>query len=401
MKVLQIVEPGIDGVFRHVQGLSRFLAASGVGVSLAYSDVRGSVGLERLVAEVHAGGGQTLNLRVGNKPGLSDLVAAAQLRQLIQALCPDVLHAHSSKAGGLLRLPFVAPRRAPVFYTPHAYYGMAGRRGAGPWLFDGIERLLSRRGTTINISTDEAAFASQRLGLLALRQRVIHNPVQVSKFTPASPEEKHAARLALGIPPGAVVLGTAGRMCFQKDPETLYRAIAPLLRQRPELRLLHLGQGELLGLLEEVCRELGITEQVVFCGYQEDPLCFYHALDGLVMSSLYEAGWPIVILEAMACDLPFVSSLAPGTSGIDRAGLSHCWTAPARSVAGFETALRALLDDLVLQRPSNHRQTALTRFSPEVCYGAVLDEYRKATQGSAASARERPVAEEAASARME
>jgi glycosyltransferase involved in cell wall biosynthesis len=401
MKVLQIVEPGIDGVFRHVEGLSRFLRDSGVGVSLAYSDVRGSIGLQRLVAEVQASGGRTLNLRVGNKPGLADLGAAAQLHQLIKELRPDVLHAHSSKAGGLLRLPFVAPRSAPLFYTPHAYYGMAGRRGAGPWLFDGIERLLSRRGTTINISTDEATFASERLGLLPPRQRVIHNPVQVSKFTPASPEHKMAARRALGISPEAIVLGTAGRMCFQKDPETLYRAIAPLLRQRPELRLLHLGQGELLGLLQGLCKELGITGQVVFCGYQEDPRCFYHALDGLVMSSLYEAGWPIVILEAMACDLPFVSSLAPGTSGIDRAGLSHCWTAPARSVAGFEAALRALLDDLMLQRPSNHRATALTRFSPEVCYGAVLNEYQKAAQGNAATSPKRPVERGVASARLE
>src|SRR5688572_22314721 len=76
MNVLQVVEPGVDGVFRHVEGLTRFLSGRGVRVSLAYSDVRGSEGLRRLVAEVTLSGGRTLNLEVGNKPALSDLFAA-------------------------------------------------------------------------------------------------------------------------------------------------------------------------------------------------------------------------------------------------------------------------------------------------------------------------------------
>ena len=76
MKVLQVVEPGVDGVFRHVEGLTRFLSGHGVQVSLAYSDVRGSQGLRRLVDEVRLSGGKTLNLAVGNKPSLIDVFAA-------------------------------------------------------------------------------------------------------------------------------------------------------------------------------------------------------------------------------------------------------------------------------------------------------------------------------------
>jgi glycosyltransferase involved in cell wall biosynthesis len=378
MNVLQVVEPGVDGVFRHVEGLTRFLAARGIRVSLAYSDVRGSEGLRRLVGEVTASGGKTLNLAVGNRPSLRDVLAALELRRLIAELEPDVVHAHSSKAGGLLRLPFVANRHRPVFYTPHAYYGMARRSGAGPWMFDRIEGMLARRGTTINISRDEAEFARQELGVPAHRQRVIHNPVRTDKFSLATPERKRAARLALGIPEAAVAIGTVGRMTFQKDPETLYRAIAPLLRRRSDVFLMHLGEGELMEALKALCAAAQIEGQVRFCGYAEDPLAFYHALDGLAMTSRYEAGWPIVTLEALACGLPVVSSRAPGTADIDKAGLSHCWSAEAGDVAGFEVALAALVDDLPAGRPSNHREIALRRFSPEACYGAVLSEYREA-----------------------
>jgi glycosyltransferase involved in cell wall biosynthesis len=378
MKVLEVVEPGVDGVFRHVEGLTRFLASRSVQVSLAYSDVRGSEGLRRLVSEVESSGGTTLNLAVGNKPALSDLSAAMKLRRLVQVLEPDVVHAHSSKAGGLSRLPFVAGHRTPVFYTPHAYYGMARRSGAGPWMFDRIEGMLARRGTTINISRDEADFARARLGVQPERQRVIHNPVQTDRFRPATAEERAVARAAIDVPANAFAIGTVGRMCFQKDPETLYRAVAPLLRRRPDLFLLHLGEGELLDDLKSLCGALMIDRQVRFCGYAENPVGFFHALDALAMTSRYEAGWPIVVLEALACGLPIVSSRAPGTANIDKAGLSHCWTSGPGDIAGFEAAFGALLEDVPRARPNNHRELALERFSPEACYGAVLDEYRAA-----------------------
>jgi glycosyltransferase involved in cell wall biosynthesis len=388
MNVLQVVEPGLDGVFRHVEGLTRFLTSRGVQVSLAYSDVRGSEGLRRLVSEVASSGGKTLNLAVGNKPSVADALAAMKLRRLIVEIEPDIVHAHSSKAGGLVRLPFVAARRSAVFYTPHAYYGMASRNGAGPWVFDRIERVLARRATTINISRDEAEFARARLGVQPERQRVIHNPVRTDTFRPASAEERAAARGAIGVPVKAFAIGSVGRMTFQKDPETLYRALAPLLRRRPELYLLHLGEGELRDDLKSLCAALMIERQVRFCGYAEDPLAFYHALDAFGMTSRYEAGWPIVILEALACGLPIVSSRAPGTADIDKAGLSHCWTAAAGDIAGFEAAFAALLEDQPLARPNNHRELALDRFSPEACYGAVLNEYREA----AAREQRRPAA---------
>jgi glycosyltransferase involved in cell wall biosynthesis len=382
MNVLEVVEPGVDGVFRHVEGLTRFLCAQGIRVSLAYSDVRGSDGLRRLVEEVTASGGKTVNLAVGNRPSLADAAAVMKLHRLIREVEPDVVHAHSSKAGALCRLPLVARRSTSIFYTPHAYYGMAHRPGAGPWLFDRIEAVLARRGTTINISRDEAEFARARLGVPAYRQRVIHNPVRTDKFRPATPGERRAARAALDLPEEAIAIGTVGRMSFQKDPETLYRAIAPLLRRRPSLHFLHLGEGELHDSLAKLTAALAIERQVRLCGYAENPLDFYHALDGLALTSRYEAGWPIVILEALACDLPIVSSRAPGTADIDNAGLSHCWTAEAGDVAGFEAALSALIEDLPASRPSNHRATALGRFSPDACYGAVLREYRKAANST-------------------
>ena len=102
-RILLVVEPGVDGVFRHVEALVHFLLPQGFEVDLAYSDVRKSDRLAVLVEHVLAKGGRVLNLRVGNSPGPGDLRAFLSLRRFVRERKPAVIHAHSSKAGGLAR----------------------------------------------------------------------------------------------------------------------------------------------------------------------------------------------------------------------------------------------------------------------------------------------------------
>ncbi len=378
MRILIVVEPGIDGVFRHVEGLIHHLLAEKQEVHLAYSDRRGSVHLERLAALVAGRGGECLNLRTGNAPEPGDLSALARLWSLARRLRPEVVHGHSSKAGVLVRTLPLLGIRARFFYSPHAYYGLAPRPGKAVHFYNAVERLFGRIGTTVNISNDEAAFATGTLKIPRGKIRIIHNPVDTAVFRPATPDERRQRRSALGFPEDAVVLGALGRLSFQKDPQTLYRAIAPVLRARKDTVLCHCGQGELDGELRLLSRELGIEDRIVRRAYFDEPAGFYQALDGFVLTSRYEAGWPIVVLEALATDLPLIVSDAPGTTDIGAAGLSHCWTAPAGQVASFTAAVESWLADRPAGRPSNHRQTAIERFSPAIAYGAVLDAYRQA-----------------------
>ena len=163
MKVLIVVEPGFAGVFRQVEGLVRYLHRQGVSVAMAYSDRRPSPGLPILIKEIEQHGGEVLNLRMINRPTLSDLRAAWQLNRFITTVRPDVIHAHSSKAGALVRVLTKSTSKRPVFYTPNAYYGM-GRTGLLACFFDLLERWLAPRAITINISEDEARFAREVLG---------------------------------------------------------------------------------------------------------------------------------------------------------------------------------------------------------------------------------------------
>ena len=382
MKVLIVVEPGFAGVFRQVEGLVRYLHRQGVSVALAYSDRRPSPGLPILIKEIEQHGGELLNLRTINRPTLSDLRATWMLSRFIAKVRPDVIHVHSSKAGALVRILTKSMPKRPVFYTPNAYYGM-GRTGLLAGFFDLLERWLAPRAITINISEDEARFAREALGSMR-RGPIIPNPVLVEHFLPASPAEKKAARQALGLPEKGIIIGTSGRLVFQKDPMTAIKALEPLFHQMPDLCFVDLGEGNLVKELEGEALSEGVTSQIVRLHYLEETLPFYQALDGFLLTSRYEAGIPFVFLEAAACGLPLVTTLPPGMTALPRLGLSHCWTADVGEVEELTKGLTALIAEIRAHPEgiaTNHRHLIEKQFSHEACYAPVLEEYRKALAG--------------------
>jgi glycosyltransferase involved in cell wall biosynthesis len=379
LRVLLVSEPGIDGVFRHVEALAYFCLQNGVELHLAYSDRRSGESLKALLQAVRDAGGETLNLRVGNAPEPRDVAAIARLLALARRIRPDVIHGHSSKAGALVRALRCLGWSGPLFYTPHAYYGLAPRPSKTMTaIYNGIERLLAHIGTTINTSRDEAFFARRTIGVRQDRLRIIHNPVDTKKFVRADDAAKRQARADLGLPADAVLLGFLGRSSFQKDPQTFYRAAAQALAAHPELRIFHVGQGEFDEDLRVLASDVGITDKIIRRAYLERPAIFFRAIDALILTSRYEGGWPFVILEALASDLPVISGDGPGTRDIAQGGLSHCWTARVEDADGFGRAIQAWIEDRPAARPSNHRQVAIARYGFEKCLGAVVEEYRKA-----------------------
>lgn len=378
MKILLVVEPGIDGVFRHVEGLVHFLMERDHEIHLAYSSVRGSDALNALVKSIEEKGWKTLDLRVGNAPCVKDFPAFFKLWRLVKKIKPDVIHGHSSKAGALVRMLRLTGMNTPLFYTPNAYYGMAPRNKISIFIFNLIEKIFGKIGRTFNISLDESRFAKETLGISPSQITISHNSVNSRVFVPASLKEKGQKRARLGLKKDALILGFMGRLSFQKDPQTLYRALAPILKQNPDLVFFQVGRGELADELDLLASELGIRNRIVRQSYLNDPSIFYHVIDALIVTSRYEAGWPIVILEALSCDLPIIASVAPGTSDLNQGGLSHCWNAKIGDVSGFSKAIEDWMTDASHHRPCNHRKIAIERFSPEKCYGIVAEEYGKA-----------------------
>jgi glycosyltransferase involved in cell wall biosynthesis len=373
MNVLVVTEPGVDGVFRYVENLCRFLHSKGANVHLAYSDRRGSESLRALVGWIESLGGSTLNLKTSNRPALADIRASLALRRLVQAVKPEVIHSHSSKAGFLARSLALAGVRAVQCYHPHAYVGMRPVPGRFDAIYNGIEAMLGRIAHTIIVSEGERDFALRRLRLPSHRVHLVHNGVDLHRFTPAEPAEKQRLRLSLGLPLDVPLLGFIGRSSAQKDPLTLYRAFGRVANDHP-MALFHVGHGELDWELEEFVKTASLSDRVFRRDYLGTPAEFYRCVDGFILTSRYE-GCSLAALEALSANLPVILSDVAGNHDLLALPLSHAWRAAPGDVDGFEDALRDWQARVAEGIAPNHRQIARAHFDLTQQYGEVLALY--------------------------
>jgi glycosyltransferase involved in cell wall biosynthesis len=243
--------------------------------------------------------------------------------------------------------------------------------------FHGIERLLGRRGTTVSVSGDEAAFARDHLGVPKCKQRTVRNGVDCARFRPARREEKRALRARFGLPADALLLGTLGRFSAQKDPLTMYAAIANVMTTTPDLRFVHLGKGDLEPKVDALLAEHGLSQRCHRIRYLADTAPFYQMLDGFVLASIYE-GMSYAAIEAIACGLPMILSDAPGNRDFAGMDLDRVYWSPPRNPAALAEAIQRWRDEAIRLGPTGgHRAIALKQFSLEAAFGNLIALYRE------------------------
>lgn len=141
--------------------------------------------------------------------------------------------------------------------------------------------------------------------------------------------------------PGPPLIVSIGRLHRQKDFPTLLTAFARLLERRPA-RLLVLGKGPQLSELLKLTGELGISKHVDFPGFVDNPYAFLARARLFVQSSRHE-GFGNVLVEAMACGCPVVSTDCPsGPREILEGGRWGQLVAVGDSVALAEAMVRAM-----------------------------------------------------------
>ena len=103
--------------------------------------------------------------------------------------------------------------------------------------------------------------------------------------------------------PACVNYCTVGRLCHAKGIDLLLPAFAEAAKQREDLRLYIVGDGEDRPKLEKIIRRCQLGEKVRILGYQPNPFPYMKKMDGLVLNSRYE-GQGMVLWEAKALGLP-------------------------------------------------------------------------------------------------
>lgn len=142
----------------------------------------------------------------------------------------------------------------------------------------------------------------------ALKQKgfqFIPNGIDTKRFR-FRPEVREQMRRRLGLE-NKLVIGNVGRFCYQKNQSFLLDIFAELVKQKPESRLLLVGEGEKEKTLRNKAKTLNIEGQVLFYGVSKQIECLLWAMDIFVFPSHFE-GLGIVAIEAQAAGLLTICS---------------------------------------------------------------------------------------------
>jgi glycosyltransferase involved in cell wall biosynthesis len=268
-----------------------------------------------------------------------------KLIALLRRIAPDVVHSHT----GVWLKASRAARVAGVQVMIHTEHG---RPDPVPL----TDRLIDNRASRW---TDSIIAVSEALAEV-LRRQVAHDPARVRVITNGvdvdhlrPPADRASLRHELGLPPGAQVIGSIGRLEPVKNYRLALRAFARLGdggTEEVSPLLVIAGDGSERAELEALAAELGIAPRVRFLGWRNDADRLYGAFDLFTLTSRSE-GTSVSLLEAMSTGVCPVATDVGGNRAVlgpeleslvvpsdDEAALAAAWR---RHLA--DPALRAAL----------------------------------------------------------
>jgi glycosyltransferase involved in cell wall biosynthesis len=189
--------------------------------------------------------------------------------------------------------------------------------------------------TSAGVADDLAAAFSVPAGHI----HVIHNPIDLDAIAAAAGEATDPEHASAWQTP---VIVAAGRLADAKNYPLLIEAVA-LLRARLPVQLIILGTGDREASLRALVAEKQMERVVTFAGFQRNPWRYIARADVFALSSRYE-GFGNVIVEAMACGVPVVTTSSPGTREIVADGLDGLLV-DRHEPAALATALARMLEE--------------------------------------------------------
>ncbi len=273
---------------------------------------------------------------------ISDIRAIKELREIEKEINPDIIHLHSSIAGGLGRLAFKGKKNV-VVYTPHGYnYLMVGENTSKGKFYKTLEKILGKRNcitlTCCDSEDEEArkfskntAYIETGVNLDDLSQSLDGvEAIKNDKFT----------------------VFTLGRVCFQKQPK-LFNDIALLV---PEAKFIWIGSGEM---------EYELTApNIEVTGWKprKEALAMSKGADVFILCSLGEAIAMSLIEEMFMGKLCLVSN-AVGNRSVIKDGINGYVCEKAEDYAKrIKEAMKSFPDDL----PKRARQDVLDIYNTEL-----------------------------------
>ena len=234
------------------------------------------------------------------------LKSLRKAKKVVRDFKPDVVHANMFHAIFFTRLLRLFVKIPYLISTEHSnnFHGQVRR------LCEHCTDFLSDLNT--NVSQMATDYFIQKGVFSKKKSNAMYNGVDMHRFYKKRNSE---LRAELNIKNDDFVFINVSRFNEAKDHKTLLNAFKQVHRIKENTKLLLVGDGELHNEISELIEELQLNDSVILAGIRHNTEDFYNASDCFVLSSVYE-GFGLVLVEAMACELPVISTDCGGTREI-------------------------------------------------------------------------------------
>lgn len=248
--------------------------------------------------EIIANGGSLFHLPIKTKHYIKSVRA---MKKLLKREQYDIVHANLNAAGIKWSLK-IAKQCGVKVRISHAHSANHGTQSKIRWWLNEISRMQITKFSTHNFACSDFAgdwYYGPKV------YELVRNAVNTNQFL-YNEETRKSVRTALQAEEKFVV-GHVGNLGYPKNQSFLLDIFAKVVLVQPESELWLIGEGEDLAMLQDKATALGIDKKVKFLGRRSDVNQLMQGMDVFVLPSFFE-GFPVVIAEAVAADLPCIVS---------------------------------------------------------------------------------------------
>lgn len=242
-----------------------------------------------------------------------DLKAMFSIYKILRTIKPNIVYTHSSKAGGLGRIPAKLVRARNI-YNPHGWAFDMNISNKKKTLFKFIEKVLgSFTEQVIAISDYEKCVAVDNNIIDDSKITIIENAIDLEK----AKEEYDNTRILreINFNKDNIIIGMIARISEQKSPHTFVDIAIKLSNKYPKCRFLMVGDGDQRVEIEERIKSSNLESRFYITGWVDNPYEYLSIFDIALLTSKWE-GFGLVIPEYMLAKKPIIASNVGGISNI-------------------------------------------------------------------------------------
>lgn len=288
-------------------------------------------------------------------PGEVDYMLALPLpftlgvRREFENLKCDLVHVQHPVWVGGWGQKWAAEEKIPVVSTAHTQYELYANRTPLPteWIEPAVTRHIVTHYNRCAVATTPVEWMRDELARRGVRAPIelVPNPVDLSSL---GKPDRVATRKRLGLGDDELVVGYLGRLSPVKNLGVVIDAVALMAQERPEVRLLLVGDGSVMDAVRKrAIRRLG--DRAVLTGaVPHAEVAHYHAAMDVFATASHSETQPLAYTEAMHIGVPVVALATPGAQDMMSSGENGLLVPPAEGAAGLAKAVLRVLDEPAL-----------------------------------------------------